>query len=196
VPDRDASNGYEEIAPIFIAGRGRAVSGVGALEVAEWAKTLPEGATVLDLGCGTGVPISQVLLERGCKVHGVDASPSMVAAFRTRFPEAPVQCAAVECSDFFGRFFDGVVSWGLFFLLDPAVQRGLITKIAAILPSGGRLLFTSPSEICSWQDAMTGRLSVSLGRAAYEKALEEEGLSLVGTRRGVGDNFYYFAQKA
>ena len=43
---------------------------------------------------------------------------------------------------------------------------------------------------------MTGRLSVSLGRAAYEKALEEEGLSLVGTRRGVGDNFYYFAQKS
>jgi hypothetical protein len=120
----------------------------------------------------------------------------MVAAFRARFPTVPVECAAVEDSDFFGRTFDGVVAWGLFFLLDAEVQRRLIAKVAAVLPNGVGLLFTSPSQSCSWADAMTGRTSISLGLDAYRNALEAEGMSLVGTHRDDGDNHYYFARKA
>ena len=80
------SNGYEDVAAEFIAGRGRNSSGVGASVVADWSQTLPSGATLLDLGCGTGVQISQPLIERGFKVYGVDASPTIVAAFRARLP--------------------------------------------------------------------------------------------------------------
>jgi len=127
--DSDPSNGYEAIAPIYISGRGSNPSGVGASVVAEWSRRLPPGATILDLGCGPGVPISQALIERGFTVYGVDASPAMVAAFRSHFPTMQVQCAAVETSDFFGRMFDAVVSWGLFFLLTPEVQRTLIAKV-------------------------------------------------------------------
>jgi len=156
---------------------------------------LPGGATVLDLGCGTGVPISQALIERGFNVYGVDASPTMVAAFRSRFPTNPVECAAVEDSDFFGWTFDGVVAWGHFFLLDVEVQRRLIKKIAKVLRSGGRLLFTSPSQSCSWRDILTGRISISLGHEAYRSALEAEGMSLVGTHLDDAANHYYFAQK-
>jgi len=59
---RDAWVGlvYEEIAPIFISGRGRNSKGVGASAVADWSRMLPDRATVLDLGCETGVPISQL----------------------------------------------------------------------------------------------------------------------------------------
>jgi len=156
---------------------------------------LPPAAAVLDLGCGTGVPISQVLIERGFNVYGMDASPTMVAAFRARFPTAPVACAAVEESDFFGRAFDGVVAWGLFFLLDSEVQCSLIAKVAAVLPSGGRFLFTGPSQSCSWDDLMTGRTSISLGYDAYRNAMEIQGMSLVETRLDDAGNHYYFAQK-
>jgi SAM-dependent methyltransferase len=191
----DKSNGYEEIAAIFISGRGRNHSGVGASVVAEWSQTLPGGATVLDLGCGTGVPILEALIDHGINVFGVDASPKMVAAFRANFPTVPVECAAVEDSIFFGRTFDGVVALGLFFLLDVKVQRRLIAKIASVLRNGGRFLFTAPSQSCSWRDAMTGRTSISLGYEAYRKALEAEGMSLVGTHLDEGENHYYFAQK-
>ncbi len=191
----DKSNGYEEVAAVFIAGRGRDSSETGASDVAYWSQMLPGGATVLDLGCGTGVPISQALIERGFNVYGVDASPTMVAAFRSRFPTNPVECAAVEDSDFFGWTFDGVVAWGLFFLLDVEVQRRLIKKITKILRSGGRLLFTSPSQSCSWRDILTGRISISLGHEAYRSALEAEGMSLVGTHLDDAANHYYFAQK-
>ena len=195
--DPDKSRGYEAIAAHYIAGRGSNYKGrgVGAAEVAEWSRPLPEGASVLDLGCGTGLPISQVLTERGFQVFGVDASPSMVAAFRANFPSVPVECAAAEDSTFFGRTFDAVVSWGLFFLLDQETQLLLITKVAAALKPGGRLLFTSPKEICTWTDGMTDQLSLSLGCDAYKGALEAEGLVLTGTLLSTGDNFYYFAQK-
>jgi cyclopropane fatty-acyl-phospholipid synthase-like methyltransferase len=195
VANPDKSNGYEEVASAFIAGRGSDSAETGVSVVADWSQTLPGGATVLDLGCGTGVPISQALIERGFRLYGVDASPSMVAAFRARFPTVPIECAAVEESDFFGRAFDGVVAWGLFFLLDEEVQRRLIRKVAAILPSGGKFLFTAPSQICSWADLMTGRTSLSLGHEAYRKALEAEHVRLVRTQRDECENYYYFGQK-
>lgn len=195
-PER--SSGYEEVASEFIAGRGSNSTGVGASVVADWSRALPRGASVLDLGCGTGIPISQTLIERGFKVYGVDASPTIVAAFRARFPDVPVECAPVEHSDFFARNFDAVVAWGLFFLLEVEIQRLLITKIARVLRSGGRLLFTAPhqsDENGSWPDIMTGRPQFSLGYEQYRKALEAAGMSIVGTHRDVGENHYYFTQK-
>ena len=193
--ERDKSNGYEAIAPLYISGRGRSDSGIGVPVVAEWAETLPAGVDVLDLGCGTGMPVSQVLIKRGFHLYGVDASPTMVATFRSRFPTVPVECAAVEESGFFGRSFDAVIAWGLFFLLTEETQRSLIAKVARVLPSGGRFLFTSPPKNISWLDAMTGQKSVSLGYEAYRKAIEAEGMSLLGTHVDVGENFYYDVKK-
>jgi SAM-dependent methyltransferase len=195
MPNIDCSNGYEGVAADYLAGRGRAVGGIGAATVAEWSRTLPRAATVLDLGCGPGVPISQVLIERGFLVHGVDASPTMVAAFHDRFPDVPVECAAVEDSDFFGKEFDAVVAVGLFFLLDEQAQLQLIEKIAGALRSGGHLLFTAPRQICSWTDGMTDRTSFGLGLDAYREALQKQGLSLIGTAVDEGENHYYIARK-
>lgn len=192
----DKSNGYEEVASVFIAGRGSGKGvGIGTSVVSKWASTLPPGATVLDLGCGTGDPITRIFIERGFQAYGVDASLSMVAAFQARFPGVPVQCAAAEDSDFFGLSFDAVLSWGLFFLLEAELQRKLIAKVAGALRQGGKFLFTSPQQCCSWRDAMTERISVSLGHAAYQSALEAHGMTLLGTDSDEGENYYYLARK-
>lgn len=45
------------------------------------AKTLPRGAAVIDLGCGPGFPITEVLVAEGLWVFCVDAAPSFVQAF-------------------------------------------------------------------------------------------------------------------
>jgi len=39
---------------------------------------LPPQCRVLDVGCGTGVPVSQMLSEAGLEVHGFDIAPKMV----------------------------------------------------------------------------------------------------------------------
>jgi len=75
------------------------------------------------------------------------------------------------------------------------VQRRLIKKVAGVLQSGGRLLFTAPDESGAWPDVMTGRSQFSLGYEEYRKALEAEGMLLVGTHCDEGENHYYSAQK-
>ena len=143
----DRSNGYEGVAAEFLASRGRASStAIGTRAVRDWARSLPRGAAVIDLGCGSGVPITEVLVSEGLSVFAVDAAPSLVRAFRRNFPEIPVACESVEDSLFFDRKFDGVLAWGLMFLLHPEEQRRLIHRIGHRLVPGGRLLFTSPPE--------------------------------------------------
>ncbi|GAA2695386.1 methyltransferase domain-containing protein [Actinoplanes palleronii] len=53
---------------------------------------LNPGATVLDVGCGTGRAVAE-LAERGARAIGVDPDPVMLAAARERFPGADVRAA-------------------------------------------------------------------------------------------------------
>ena len=190
-PEHDASNGWEEVAGEFIAARDQSCIGV---EVARaWAQHLPSAAPILDLGCGNGVPISQSLINDGFRVYGIDASPTLVAEFRRRFPQMNVACEPAETSAFFGIRFDGVIAVGLMFLLPADVQRALIFRVAAALNPGGRFLFSSPSQLCTWADLMTGRESRSLGADAYVTILAEAGLILVGNYTDEGETYYYDA---
>ena len=185
----DLSNGYEALATTFMAGR--ATSDIGVATVRAWVRTLRPGGAILDLGCGNGVPISRTLIENGFVVYGVDASTSMTAAFGERFPQAHIACEAVEDSSFFGRKFDGVVAWGLVFLLPAEAQLALIQKVATALTPGGRFLFTSPALACDWADILTGRPSQSLGADVYKAIFLAAGLTLLGEYRDEGDNHYY-----
>lgn len=171
-------------------------SDVGADAVRHWAGQLPPGGTALDIGCGFGEPVTRTLIEAGLEVWGVDASPTLVAEYRRRFPDCPVTCGAAEASDLFGRSFDGAVAVGLMFLLPEADQRRLIARVSGALAPGGRFLFSAPRQVCEWDDLLTGRPSRSLGEAAYRAALEAAGLSVVEQPTDAGGNHYFDAVKA
>jgi SAM-dependent methyltransferase len=188
----DKSNGYEACAETFIRARNPRI---GVDVVREWVRLLPKGATVIDLGCGHGVPISQVLINQGSSVFGIDASPTLISEFRRRFPDCQSECAAIEDSRFFSRLFDGAVAWGLIFLLKPEKQRLLIEKVARALHPGGLFLFTSPEEPAVWQDSLTGCRSVSLGAKGYLDILGENDFRVMGEAADEGENHYYFAAK-
>lgn len=168
---------------------------IGADILQDWARSLPKDASVLDLGCGHGIPISQVLVNQGISVFGIDASPTLISEFRRRFPDCQTECAAIEDSNFFSRRFDGVVACGLVFLLEADTQRLLIQKTATALHPCGHFLFTAPTEPLSWQDSVTGLQSVSLGDKRYREILRENGLVIMGERTDAGENHYYLATK-
>ena len=193
IPDLDKSNGYEAVANDFISRR--TTSSVGVATTREWAKTLPRCAQVLDLGCGHGVPISEALLDEGVNLYAIDASPTLVAAFRARFQGVPVECNAVEDSEVFGRSFDAVIAWGLMFLLTPDVQENLIHKVSGALKPGARFLFTAPHQVCEWNDNLTGQKSISLGAGAYRRLVEVVGLVLEDEAEDEGGNHYYFVRR-
>lgn len=182
---QDGSNGYEDVADIYIAGRGtRSSAGdsIGADVVKAWAADLPAGTTVLDLGSGPGEPSTRILQEARLTPYAVEASPTMAAAFRARFPGVPIELNTVEASEFFNRRFGGVLAWGLLFLLDPLSQRFVIEKVARALEPKGRF------------DAMTGHRSYSLGERTYERLLRDADLAWIASAEDEGGNHYYFAE--
>ncbi len=164
---------------------------VGAGMIQAWAKTLPAGASILDLGCGPGTPRSKVLIDAGFEIYAVDAAPTMAAAYQDYFPAARVVCEPAEESYYFGRTFDAVMSWGLMFLLTAETQRSVIHRVATVLKPGGRFLFTAPSQIVTWADASTGRESVSLGVDEYTSILKDAGFELIAEYTDDGENHYY-----
>ncbi len=194
----DRSNGYEAVSEEFLARRGcsrtRSI-GIGVNEVRKWARTLPCGSSVIDLGCGPGFPITVVLVDEGLHVFGVDAAPSFVAAFQRNLPGIPIICESVQDSRFFDRTFDAVLAWGLMFLLRAEDQRRLIQRFAEILVPGGRLLFTATAKPNVWSDAMTGMESHSLGAEQYRKLLAAVGISVAEEYEDQGENHYFDAFK-
>jgi SAM-dependent methyltransferase len=192
----DLSNGYEAISEEFLARRGHTRStGIGVKQVQMWARTLPPGSSVLDLGCGPGFPITSVLVDEGLHVFGVDASPSFVAAFERNLPGTPILCESVEESRFFDRTFDAVLAWGLMFLLQAEDQQRLIQRFSDILVPRGRLLFTASAKSAAWSDAMTNLESRSLGAERYRKLLGNVGISIAEEYEDEGQNHYFDAFK-
>ena len=186
--DLDPSNGWEAVAPDFIR-EGRN-SLIGVAVVTDWVNRLPPGITLLDLGCGPGVPRSDPLHARG-EVFAIDASLSLAMAYQERFPTAHVACEPAEGSELFKRQFDGVLAWGLLFLLPGAAQQEVIRRVAGALKRGGSFLFTAPWQVCKWADNSTGRPSVSLGLARYRELLTASSLTLVREHEDEGGNHYY-----
>lgn len=187
----DESNGYEQIAPDYILNR----SATGEATIRNWADSFREGETMLDVGCGSGLPVTGVLVGKGLKVSALDASPAMVKVFSQNFPTIPVRCESVERSSFFERTFDGIITIGLIFLLSEEVQEQVIAKMAVALNPGGRLLFTAPMEKATWKDVLTSLPSVSLGAERYRALLAASGLSVVEEYEDEGGNYYYHAKR-
>ena len=186
----DGSSGYEAISVQFLKHRSRSI---GVREVREWARTLPRGSSVIDVGCGMGVPITAVLLEEKLNVFGIEASPSLADAFTRNLPGTPILCEAVQTSNLFDRPFDAVLAVGLMFLLEAEDQRRLIQRFAEILVPGGRLLFTAPAEAVVWQDSMTGLQSISLGAETYRTLLGAVGIRVKSEYEDEGQNYYFDA---
>jgi len=187
----DKSNGYEQHAQDFMRARR---AHIGPNVVREWAQKFPPGAEVLELACGHGV-VSQVLVDQGLKLFGIDASPTLLRAFRERFPDVETECAAAEDSNYFGRTFDAVIAWGLMFLLPEETQRTVLSKMAQAVKPGGRLLFTAPQGAVVWVDSITGQESRSLSVEDYESQLRELGFDVEPGQMDVGENYYYLARK-
>jgi len=189
----DSAVAYETHAQEFL--QGRDASMIGSVVVEQWARTLPIGSEVIELGCGAGYPITRALQAAGLKLWAIDSSTSLLKEFKQRFPSVPVQCEKVQSSNFFNRTYHAAIAVGLLFLLPENDQLALIERVARILVPGGRFLFTAPIEIGEWNDLNTGIVCHSLGQDRYKSCLKAADFRVVRTFADKGENNYRRASR-
>jgi len=98
------------------------------------------GMAVLDVGCGTGIHL-QRYLKAGCRVSGIDASPSMLEIARQRLGhEAALELGQASLMPWADGSFDLVLSMLMLHELDASVHAPIFGEIKRVLKKDGRIL--------------------------------------------------------
>jgi trans-aconitate methyltransferase len=103
---------------------------------------LPQGATILDLGCGGGSPVALHMVARGFRVTGVDSSPTLISLCRARMPDQEWIIGDMRLSAL-GRKFDGILAWDSFFHLRHKDQRTMFSIFAMHAAPAAILMFNA-----------------------------------------------------
>jgi ubiquinone/menaquinone biosynthesis C-methylase UbiE len=100
---------------------------------------IPAGATVLDLGCGTGVPTTTILTWNGHQVVGVDISEGMLRLARAQAPGVTfVHADFAELPADFGTF-EAVTAFFSLLMLSRQRIEATLAKAHGWLKPGGYL---------------------------------------------------------
>lgn len=122
----------------------------------ETLRILPQGARVVDAGCGIGATVYG-LANSGFDAYGIDYAQDTVAAIRALAPELRIQVADVRALPYGDASLDGVWSLGViehfYDGFDP-----LIVEAHRVLRAGGYLFLTVP--VISPLKALKIRLNV------------------------------------
>lgn len=106
----------------------------------------PQGANVLEIGCGTG-QATLPLARRGCRVTALEMGANLAGMAREKlaaFPLVSIVNCRFEDWQPEGRSFDVVFAANSWHWLDPALKYG---RAAAALRPGGVLAFTKANHV-------------------------------------------------
>jgi len=139
-PKEIVARGYDAIALRYAEWAGQIES--PALEwLRDLDRRLPDGADVLDLGCGRGVPGTRHVARRH-RVTGVDISAVQIELARHHVPEASFLHADALDLEVAPGTLDAVVALYFFGHLPLSDQRELVGRVGLWLRDGGLLLAT------------------------------------------------------
>ena len=102
---------------------------------------LEDGAAVLDVGCGTGIPYTRALAQR-FTVTGVDSSSEMIQRARANVPKGSFIHEDIMSVEFPPSSFNGAVAFYSVFHLPREEHPELFRRIYDWLQPGGYLLCT------------------------------------------------------
>lgn len=131
---------YDRNAGLWDISRGRTLFEAAWLD--RFLALVPAGGTILDIGCGSGEPITRHLVDRGFRVTGIDSSQKLVALCRARLPGQQWHVADMR-SLALGSTFGGLIAWDSFFHLTAPDQRAMFPIFRAHAAPGAALMFTS-----------------------------------------------------
>jgi SAM-dependent methyltransferase len=145
---------------------------------------LHPGDTVLDLGCGCGIPVAQELAQR-FQVTGVDLSEVQIARARQLVPQATFLCTDMTALRLPPGTFAAIVSFFAIIHLPVQEHRPLLERCFTWLRPGGYLMVTVGSQAWTgYKEAWHGAPMYwsHADEATYLTWLQEIGFTLLWTR--------------
>lgn len=129
--------GYNAIANRYLAERTRDSQDVLLLN--DLIERLPVNASILDVGCGAGIPIAQMLSEH-FKVTGMDFSEAQIELAKKNVPNANFICQDMTKLDFPENSFDGICSYYAIIHIPREEHQSLLENFYKMLKSSGYAL--------------------------------------------------------
>ncbi len=172
---------YERHAQAYDAERGRSLFEKAWLD--RFLGLLPPAPAVLDIGCGHGEPIAAYLIGQGCRLTGIDSSPSLIALCRERFPAHRWSVADMRLLSLEQQF-DGILAWDSFFHHTVEDQRRMFPLFRKHAASGAALMFTSGPYHGEAIGSYHGEplYHASLAPEEYRSQLDTQGFEVVAHR--------------
>jgi SAM-dependent methyltransferase len=169
---------YNDHGADFDSLRGRSLAEKPWLD--RFASLLPEGASILDIGCGSGEPIAGYFIGNGYDVTGIDASLPLIELCRARFPEKLWAVADMRKLAL-GRRFVGLIAWHSFLHLKAEDQRRMFAIFRQHANDGAALMFTAGPGQGEAIGTFQGKplYHASLAREEYESLLAAHGFRLL-----------------
>ena len=141
---------------------------------------IPQHSKILDLGCGSGKPIADYLIQHEHKITGVDSSDVMIEMAQQNFPEQHWLQADMRTIEFDHKF-NAILAWDSFFHLTPNDQRQMFRQFAQFAQQGTVLMFSSgPSHGEAIGDLFGDALyHASLAPEEYRALLKQSGFKVI-----------------
>jgi SAM-dependent methyltransferase len=137
-PKAIVARGYDRIADAYMEKFG--ASTVRSSKLDELVVGMAVGATVLDLGCGAGLPVARRLTENGFVVTGVDGSEVQIKRAAANVPGGRFIHSDMMSVDFRDESFDAVCAFYSISHVPRSEHSVLFQSIARWLRPGGRFL--------------------------------------------------------
>jgi 2-polyprenyl-3-methyl-5-hydroxy-6-metoxy-1,4-benzoquinol methylase len=171
--------------------------------LAELAARVPAGGTVLDLGCGCGVPVDRSLAAAGYQVTGVDISEVQIERARRLVPAAAFIRADASTVTFPSGSFDAVVCLYALVHMPLEAQPPLLRRVAGWLRPGGWLLTVTGQRAwagteANWLGGPATMWWSHADAATYRAWLDEAGLRVTAQEfvpEGDGGHALFWAQR-
>ena len=141
---------------------------------------IPVHSTLLDLGCGSGKPIADYLIQQGHTLIGVDSSDVMIAMAQKNFPKQTWVQADMRTVELDQKF-NAILAWDSFFHLIPDDQRQIFAQFAQFSVTNTALMFTSGPMAGEAMGDMFGDAlyHASLSQDEYRVLLKQYGFNVV-----------------
>lgn len=171
-------HGYDNIAHKYLSYRGHLGS---SKYVKQFLKYVPKHSLILDLGCGVGMPVDDLLIKAGHSVVGMDISAAQIAEARKNCPGATYlvgDMAHLQAGEYEAQ---AIVCLYALFHLKRETHLALLKNMASSLTTHGVLLISMGDREFEGNHDLLGNAmwSSQYGTTKNRQLVEQAGFSIL-----------------